>query len=435
VQKTAEKSSHSTGNGKRGPNSTTSLPPEPPPHSEKRRPISFYLILAAVLLVTVEALPSLAPIILSFLLTLLIALAINPVVSRLRTWTGGRRGAAGLVVAATALIMALTVWGMFAPLKVAVTKVSEQLPGYMERLQKPFIKMEQHAARSEEKVRAEVNQEIAQTEPATNAPAPRQPPPPPPEPPKEPGTLRSGLNQTLLGVAGRFGTVAFNAAQIVLVLITVFFGVTFTLMNPRPVFGSLFWIVPERHHPKALTIMQRIGKFLPGWAGGTLLSMFFVGFLTFLAMWPIFGIMDAMVLGLIGAILEAIPFLGPVLAAVPAVLLALGKGGMTPLWVMLAYMAIQALENNLILPYVMAREMKLHPVAIFFSMLVCVSAFGVLGVLVAAPLIAIMDILHDELYRKRFLPTTTDADLDRLARKSLREKVSEDDAPAPTAAK
>ena len=97
---------------------------------------------------------------------------------------------------------------------------------------------------------------------------------------------------------------------------------------------------------------------------------------------------------------------------------------MTPLWDVLAYLAIQALENNVILPSIMARGMKLHPVAVIFSMLLCVAAFGVLGVLVAAPLVAIVDIMHDEIYRKRFLPTVTDADLDRLARNALREKQS-----------
>ena len=104
---------------------------------------------------------------------------------------------------------------------------------------------------------------------------------------------------------------------------------------------------------------------------------------------------------------------------------AVGKGGMTPLWVVLAYLGIQALENNVILPFIMARGMKVHPVAVIFSMLLCVAAFGVLGVLVAAPLVAIVDIVHDELYRKRFLPGVTDADLDGLARRSLHEKVSE----------
>lgn len=64
----------------------------------------------------------------------------------------------------------------------------------------------------------------------------------------------------------------------------------------------------------------------------------------------------------------------------------------------------------------MARGMRLHPLSVTFSMRLCVAAFGVLGVLVAAPLVAIASILHDELYRKRFLPMITDADLDRLSR-------------------
>jgi predicted PurR-regulated permease PerM len=109
---------------------------------------------------------------------------------------------------------------------------------------------------------------------------------------------------------------------------------------------------------------------------------------------------------------------------VPALLIALGKGGMTPLWVLLAFITIQALEGNIIQPFVMARGMKLHPLAVIFSMLLCVAAFGILGVLVAAPVVAIVDILHDELYRKRYLPTVTDADLDRLAGNALHEKPS-----------
>jgi predicted PurR-regulated permease PerM len=110
------------------------------------------------------------------------------------------------------------------------------------------------------------------------------------------------------------------------------------------------------------------------------------------------------------------------LSAVPALLFALAEGGMTPVWVLLAYFAVQVLENNVIAPLIMAHSMKLHSVAVIFSMLLCVAAFGVLGVLFAAPLVGIAEILHDELFRKRFLPTLTDADLDRLARNALREK-------------
>lgn len=391
-----------------------------------RRPAYSYVLLAAALYALIHTFALLSPILLSLLLILLISLAVNPVISRMRAWAGGRKGATGLVAVALVVVMGLTGWAFFVPMKASVSKLAEQLPAYWERLQKPLIKMEQQAVRSEERLQAEVITETAQAKTAAgeHEAARQTTDSAPPKNVKESGSLRSSLSQMMQGVAGSFTGAAFNAAQILVVLVTVFFGVTFTLMNPRPIFGAMFSLIPERRHGQALTIVQRIGKFVPGWAGSTLLGMMTIGGLVFLLMWPIFGFADALVLGLIAGVLEAVPFLGPLLSAVPALLLAVGKGGMTPLWVVLAYLVVQALENNVILPMIMARGMKLHPVAVVFSMLLCVAAFGVLGVLVAAPLVAIVDILHDELYRKRFLPTVTDADLDRLARNALHEKPS-----------
>ncbi len=394
----------------------------------KPRSVVFHLLIAAALFAFIQAFSTLSPILLSFLLTILISLAVNPLISRIRALTGGRAGATGLVVAALIVVLGLTGLSFFGPMKTSIVRLAEQLPGYWERLQKPLIKMEKQAVIAEEKLQEEVTSEIVQAKTAAgeHEAARRAIESAPVKPPKESGDLRSHLGKMLQGVVGSFTAVAFNATQILVVLVTVFFGVTFALMNPRPIFGAMFSLVPERHHEQTLNIVQRIGKFLPGWAGSTLLGMVTIGLLVFLVMWPIFGFMDALVLGLIAGILEAVPFVGPLLSAVPALVFALGKGGMTPFWVLLAYLAIQALENNVILPIIMARGMKLHPVSVMFSMLLCVAAFGVLGVLVAAPLVAIVDIVHDELYRKRLLPTVTDADLDRLARKSLHEKFSED---------
>jgi predicted PurR-regulated permease PerM len=384
------------------------------------------LLVAAAIFVFIQAFALLSPILLSFLLILLISLAINPVISRLRGWTGGRKGATIVLAAVLLALLSLTGWAAFGPMKSSVNLIAEKLPAYWERLQKPLIKMEQQAVISEEKLQAEVTTEIEQSTPAEVQPkkkAPARAVAPLPVG-KESGSLRSSLSEMLSGIVGRFTSIAVNTAQMLVVLVTVFFGVLFMLMNPRPIFGALFSLVPQKHHPQTLTIVQRIGKFVPGWAGATLLGMLTIGVLVFLLMWPIFGFGDALVLGLVAGLLEAVPFLGPLLASVPALLLAVGQGGMTPVWVVAAYLAVQALENNVILPIIMAQGMKLHPVAVIFSMLLCVAAFGLLGVLVAAPLVAIVSIVHDELYRKRFLPAVTDADLDRLARLALREKVS-----------
>lgn len=401
----------------------TVMPNNPGPEVVPRR-IAFYVILGAALFAFIQSFVLISPILLSFLLILLISVAVNPVISRIRALWGGRKSATGLIVGVLVGVIALTGWAFFGPMKDSVTNLSEQLPAYWERLQKPLIKMEQQAVLSEEKLQAEVTTEISRT--ATEAgklEVARQIfEAAPSKPIKETGSLRSSLSEMFQGVVGRFTTVAFNVTQILVVLVTVFFGATFTLMNPRPIFRAMFSLVPERHHDQALIIVQRIGQFVPGWVGTTLLGMLMIGLLVFLFMWPIFGLIDAMVLGLIACVLEAIPFIGPILSAVPAILFALGKGDMTPLWVLLAYIVVQAVENNIILPFIMSRGMKLHPLAVIFSMLLCVAAFGVLGVVIAAPLVAIVDILHDELYRKRFLPSVTDADLDRLAGYALREK-------------
>ena len=398
--------------------------PNNPKTDERPRSFLSYLILGAALFAFIQTFSLLSPILFSFLLILLISLAVNPVISRMRALKAGRKSATGLIVSALVVLIALTGWAFFGPMNDAITKLSARLPSYWERLQKPLIKMEQQAVLSEEKLQAEVTTEIARTatEEGKSEAARQTSKPASPKTTKESESIRSRLGQMIQGVVGSFTAVAFNTAQMLVVLVTVFFGVIFTLMNPRPIFSTIFLIVPERHHEQTLIILQRVGRFVPTWAFATLLAMLTVGVLVFLLMCLFFGFVDALVLGVIAGLFEAVPYLGPILSAVPALLFAMGEGGMTPFWVLLAYLAVQVLENNIICPLIMARSMKLHSVAVIFSMLLCVAAFGVLGVLVAAPLVAVVNIVHDELYRKRFLPTVTDADLDRLSQMALREK-------------
>jgi predicted PurR-regulated permease PerM len=409
----------------------------------RRRSAAFYIVLAAALFAFIQAYALLAPVLFAFLLILLISLALNPVVVWIQPWMSGRVSATLLVICSLLGIAAFTGWLFLGPLQASLSTISERLPEYWERVQRPIIKAERQAERTQEKIEKAVEKEIQveeiikeiQEAEATGAPPPLPPPVEPPapvpvpepepgpapEPPRAPGPIRSGLTDLITGVAGSFMQLAFNATQMLVVLVTAFFGVIFTLMNPRPIIKAMFYMVPEQHHARTLSILQQIGFFVPRWAGATLLAMFVVGLLVFLIMWPIFGFVDALVLGMIAGVLEIIPFLGPVLSLVPALLLAIGKGGMTPLWVVLGYAAVQAIESNIIVPLIMARGMQMHPVAVIFSMLLCVVAFGVLGVLIAPPMVAVISILHEELYRKRAIPTSTDHDLDRMAQSVLND--------------
>lgn len=402
----------------------TAAPPSPSSEPGQRHSLTFYVLLAAALYVFIISFHLLAPILFAFILILLISLAANPVIVKLRALTGGRKLATGLVTALFILSMILAGYIFYGPIQGATTKIADRLPDYWERLQKPLIRIEKQAEISEQKLQEEVTQEVVEEarEAGEFQTARRAVQTPAPASASEAGSLRSSLTHIFQGLAGGFTNVVFNTAEILIVLVTVFFGVAYTLANPRPIFGAIFMMVPERHHQQTLVILQRIGIFVPGWAWATLLGMATIGVLVFLAMWPLFGFTDALVLGLIAGIFEAVPYLGPILSAVPALLFALGDGGLKPLWVLVAYLGVQALENNAILPLLMANSMRLHPLAVIFSMLLCVIAFGVLGVLIAPPLVAIVQILHDELYRKRFLPHATPADLDRLVCQSLPQK-------------
>jgi predicted PurR-regulated permease PerM len=303
-----------------------------PKPDAKPYPIALYVILGAALFAFIQTFWMLSPILLSFMLILLIALALNPVVSWVRGLTGGRAGAAVLVAAIVVAVVALTAWVSVGPVKTSYNRLSKEFPHYWERLQRPLIRMEQKAENFEDKLQKEVEVEIARD--AAEEGKPHAPRAAAPAAPAEPTTtevsLRSRLNKMFEGAVGRFAHVAFNGAQVLIVLVTVFFGVTFTLMNPRPLIGAMFSLLPERHHPQALVIAQRIGKFVPGWAAATLIGMATIGTLVFLLTWPILGFKDALVLGLIAGLLEAIPFIGPMLSAIPALLLAFGEGGMTP---------------------------------------------------------------------------------------------------------
>ena len=183
--------------------------------------------------------------------------------------------------------IALTGLAFLGPMKTSFTTVSKQLPAYWARVQKPLITMAQQAARSDETIRAEVTVEIPRAPTTAVKPeATQTKESAPAKPAQEPGSLRSDLSQTLQGVVGRFTAIAFNAAQLLVVLATVFFGVTFTLMNPRPIFGAFFSLAPERRHAQTTAIVLRIGEVVPTWALATLLAMLTVGFLVFVLMCP-----------------------------------------------------------------------------------------------------------------------------------------------------
>ncbi len=122
----------------------------------------------------------------------------------------------------------------------------------------------------------------------------------------------------------------------------------------------------------------------------------------------VLGLPNALALGLLAGVMEFIPSIGPVIAAVPAVLIALFQGStylpLSNFWfavlVLGVYLVIQQVENNVLLPRILGQSLNLHPLVVLVAVIAGGSLAGVLGFLVAAPMMATLRVLGDYIYRR-----------------------------------
>jgi predicted PurR-regulated permease PerM len=113
------------------------------------------------------------------------------------------------------------------------------------------------------------------------------------------------------------------------------------------------------------------------------------------------GIRGALVLGIITGLADFVPFVGPIVAAIPPLLLGFAGGPLDALWVLFAYIAIQQVEGNLITPLIMEKTASLHPAVVIVAVTVLGSAFGFLGALLALPATVVAAALVEELWFRR----------------------------------
>ena len=106
-------------------------------------------------------------------------------------------------------------------------------------------------------------------------------------------------------------------------------------------------------------------------------------------------------MGILTGLLEFVPLVGPIVAAIPPLLLAFFGGPLDVLLVLAAYLGIQQLESNLIEPVVMEEAVSLHPAAVMAAVAVVGTAFGILGTILAVPIAVVASILVEELWFER----------------------------------
>lgn len=134
---------------------------------------------------------------------------------------------------------------------------------------------------------------------------------------------------------------------------------------------------------------------LGDWVRGQLLLSLIIGFFVWIVL-TIFNVPFALPLAVLAGLMESVPSLGPVISAVPAVLIALVSGGpVSALLVAASYVIIQQLENNIIVPKIMSNAVGLRPIIVIIGLLIGFSIAGILGALFTVPILAVGKILLD----------------------------------------
>ena len=205
----------------------------------------------------------------------------------------------------------------------------------------------------------------------------------------------SGVISRITGTATLFWDIAAK------VIFVVFLGL-YLAASPRTYRDGLAALVPPAARPRALEVLNRIGRALQGWLLGKLVSMLLVGILVFVGL-SLLGTPLALILGLIAGLFEFVPIIGPFAAFVPAALLALAGSASQVLWVIVLYVVVQQVEGQIIVPLVQRSTVDLPPALTISAIFVGGAAFGLLGFLVATPLAAVLLVLIDMLYRHDLL--------------------------------
>jgi predicted PurR-regulated permease PerM len=188
--------------------------------------------------------------------------------------------------------------------------------------------------------------------------------------------------------------------------LVVVFGGIFLAAQPKFYQVGAIKLVPAANRALVAEAMGDSERALRLWLRAQLIAMVVVGVLTGVGLWLI-GVPSALALGLLAGLLEFIPFAGPVIAAIPAVLLAVVVGPEVMLWTIALYVGIQQIEGNVLQPLLQQYAVELPPVVLIFSLLGFGMLFGALGIILAAPLTVVCYVLVKRLYVQEALGTAT----------------------------
>ena len=359
-----------------------------PDHEDQHAPLSYHgarriVWLLFLLFVVWLILRALEPIILLFALVVLLAMVLNPIVVWLQKHHMPR------FISVILLMLAL-----FA---VTSTIILFAIP--------PLTRQSQELVRSAPSLWQGIRVRIESL--TKNYPEVRGALPPADEIAGKAGTAVATLGNFLL--RSTLGLVGGAASFVFAILLLIF-----VLANPRPLAAAYLALAPDRYREQAHRTLTRLMRQMIAWARGVAINGVITGLSIGVLLWMI-GVQPALMFGVFAFLGEFLPNVGAFLVSIPILLVALSLGA-TKFWLALGVIVlVYQIELNVLVPGVLGKEMQLHPVNILFFTLATATLFGLLGVFLAVPAAALVQIVIDEFYLQPRKPDYAMLDRDAAA--------------------
>jgi predicted PurR-regulated permease PerM len=215
--------------------------------------------------------------------------------------------------------------------------------------------------------------------------------------------ISSNSGPSVLSRAAGFGYTVLGAlADLALVIIASIY----LAADPRLYRRGVAKLLPPSQHARIFDAMDVTGNALRFWFAGQLVTMLLIGVASGLAYWWI-GLPSPLALAIIAAVTNFVPFLGPILGAVPALVFAFTMDLQTVLWTLGVVLAIQQIEGNVITPFIQKRAVAMPPVVVLFAIGVFGLLFGLPGIFLAVPLAVTITVLVKKLWVRQTLGEDT----------------------------
>jgi predicted PurR-regulated permease PerM len=313
---------------------------------------------------------------LPFLLAGVLYYLFRPIVQRFESWGLPRVIAILMIYLVFILLLVALITWVGPKLSEQISRLVANFPTIMTEVQNRFVELKQHPLIAQY---VEWDQIVTQVV----------------------NYLKNSISDIGKNVATFFGLVV----DIVVVFITVPFILYYMLREGDRAPDYFLKFLPQQEREHGMRILKEMDLALSSYIKGQVLVSLFVGLVVYIG-YLIIDLDYALVLSLLSLFTNVIPFVGPLLGTIPAIIVGWIEDPMMVYKVLIVAVIAQQLEGNLVSPLVMGRQLKIHPLTIIVLLLVAGSLGGFLGLLLAVPTYAVSKVVISHIYRLILLRRT-----------------------------